>query len=166
MGTVPTLEDCRHILTHLPAIKPKNDTHHQTQAFSSFPFLPPFFIRHNTCVLGMVFGLPEHRTRNQGETIEMDKIWAQLRAGAEKLVDECVAQRLTGTFDGCAEGEVGGKSKLWVSSLDDEPTRIYHRRKIEMSRERLGQMAGGALQTDLPPVTNDNMQFGAGFYSL
>ena len=117
-------------------------------------------------MLGFDFWPPARFAGNHAAQLEMDVIWTSLRVGAERIIDGCVARGQSGTFRGFAEGEVDGKSRLWVSSLDNFITRMKQRSKIELSRERLGQTSEEAFQAGFAVASADDMRFETGYYEL
>ena len=132
---IPTFADCRDLLAHFPAISSPL-SYANTPALHALPFLPRFSIHHKTCQFDTAW---KKDGLFQGP-VPMYRIAAALRAGAERITNECVALRQTGTFQGRVEHDGNGEILIRVSNADrTDLTQEWSSDRIEKQRIRLGQ---------------------------
>ena len=139
---VPNLADCQRVLASLPSIVPNARHDPDTRIPKALPFLPPFFIRHGTCQLELSwvaaagFGRPG--------VVLMDRIMADFRAGAERIVTECVALGgQSGEFHSDMEHDGQKAIRTHVSTTTFRAAREQQDICIESQRARIGQSRRG-----------------------
>ena len=138
---VPKLADCRVVLQHLPAIaeEDNNNLYRLTPALTAFPFIPPLNIRHGSCEYAFTFQHASgHVARATPQLVPMNLVWSVMRVGAQRIADECQAERQFGQFMALVEDEDEGMTTISVSNSWTTHDWRGQAERMWRARERLG----------------------------
>ena len=89
-------------------------------------------------------------------------IWAKLREGAQRIIDECVSRQRSGAFTDFVIDEVGGRTSLLVSSFNGQFTLVGEHRRVQAMEARIGVLGGGYGVVG----TDDDVRYNTGYYEV
>ena len=141
---IPTQDDCRAVFAHLPKILQDERLYPLTDALTAFPFVPFFTIGHSSCQMQFSWQHAGARQRENDESssslppaVPLHLIWRIMRAGAQRIVNECGPNRRYGSFIGEAELEDEGMTTIFVGNFLTRASLQTQIGAMQRSRARL-----------------------------